>query len=100
MHVDLNPPFMFFMHYLSILLALSVAMHFINLLSLSYQLTSRANLGPVSTFTKASLRNLEKEGSPSSLDLQIWAHHQPPRLNSTFLKLNGCLAQKFVQICP
>jgi len=96
----LNLPFIFCMHYLLLLLSLSVAMHFIDLLTFSFQLTIGANLGLVSAFTKATLHNLEKEGSPSSPNLRILAQHWPPRLNCTFLEVSGYLALKFVQIFP
>ena len=91
---------MFFMHYLSLLLSLSVVMHFIDLLAFHCLSASRANLGPVSTFTKVSLHNLEKEGSPSSLDLWILAQQWPPGLIYEFLNGSSCLAQEFAQICP
>lgn len=75
-------------------------MHFIDLLAFICPSVSRANLGPVSAFTKVELRNLEKEGSLSSLDLHTLAQNLPPGMNYTFLEVNGYLAQKFVQICP
>ena len=96
----LNPPFMFCMQFLSLLLSLSVSMHFINLLAFSFPSVSQANLSTVSAFTKAALQNMEKEGSPSSPDLHNLAQHWPPILNCTFLEASGCLAQKFAQICP
>lgn len=95
----LNLPFTFFMNFLSLFLSLSVAMHFIELLAF-FQSVRWANLGPVSDFTNATLRNLEKEDSPSSPDLWILAQHWPPRLNYTFLEVSGYLAQRFVKICP
>lgn len=96
----LNPPFMFCMQCLTLLLSLSVAMNFINLLAFSFPSASRANLGPVSAFTKIALCNLEKEGSSSSPYLCILAQHWPPGLSCTFLEVSGCLAQNFAQICP
>lgn len=46
-----------------------------HLLSFSFSLASRANLAPCSAFTKATLHNLGKEGSPSSPDLHTPAQH-------------------------
>jgi hypothetical protein len=91
---------MFCMHCQSLLLSLSVAMHFTDLLAFSCPSASRANLGPGSAFTKAALRNLGKEGSPSSPDLCIPAQHWPPGLFCAFLEDSGCLAQEIAQICP
>jgi len=96
----LNLPFMFCIHFLSLFLSLSVAMHFIDLLSFSFPSMSWASLGPGSAFTKVTLHNLGKEGSPSSLDLCIPAHHQTPWLNCAFLEVSGCLAQNFCKFVP
>ena len=90
----LNPPFMFCMHYLSLLLSLSVAMHFIDLFVFICPSTSWANLGLVSAFTKAALRNFGKEGSPSSPYLRILAQHWPLGLFCAFLEDSGFLAQE------
>ena len=70
------------------------------LIAFSFPSMSRANLGPSSTFTKATLWNLGKEGSPSSLDLHIPAQHWPPGLFCAFLEDSGCLAQEIAQMCP
>jgi len=69
MHVDLFAEyFIQVFHALLITSTITWCRHaFIDLLAFH----RRANIGPGSAFTKVALRNLGKEGSPSSPDLHI-----------------------------
>jgi len=45
-----------------------------------------------------ALRNMGKEGSPSSPNLHIPAQHWPPGLFYAFFEDSGCLAHQIAQI--